>query len=912
MRVHLFGRHAECEALDRALADAHAGRSRALYARGEAGIGKTSLLDYARTAADALGFRVESATGMESESQFAYAALHQLCAPLLEYDATMAGPQRDALAIAFGTKTGPVPDRFLVGLAVLNLLAEAAEERPLLCLVDDAQWLDRASAEVIAFAARRVSAERLALVVAGRDSDDDASAAFSGMPVLTVAALGEADARELLAAETATLIDASVRERVIAEARGNPLALLELPRSVGPATLASGFDVHDRPDVPQHLEQAFRQRSTALPSETQRVLLLAAAEPTGDVALLFRALSRLGIEGSGAAAAETAGLFTIDSKVRFRHPLVRSAIYSAAVPAERRQAHEALAAATDPRIDPDRRAWHRGQAVLGPDEDVAVELERAGERALARGGMAAAAALFQRAAQLTPDPALRTQRAMTALQAKHEAGAADEALKLLALAAQGPLSPLQSARLTLYRAHITFYLVHSDDVPVMFLDAAHALAPLDPAVSREAFLLALNTAVIAGGDVRGVAEAARAAPRPPEQPRPLDLLLDGLVTVYTEGYVAGVDTLRRAVTSLRDEELSRDVYRGTDSDRWLWLASRTAVALFENDLMYDLAARKVTIARTAGAVATLYVALIALSAAHALRGELSRAAELLAESTAIARATDAVPLPHGELFLAAWRGWESDLPELHRRSAGAADKNAGTEVAVANYASAVFHNATGSFATAMTAAQRAVESDDFSVQSVALPELVEAAARAGHAQAAREAHAQLVARAHASGTPWALGLAARSRALITPGGAAEDDYREAIERLGESRLTGHLARAHLLYGEWLRREGRRREAREELRTAHDMLTDMGAVGFAERAAKELRATGEHPRARNAPPSTALTEHELQIARAVATGATSREVAAMLFLSPRTIEAHLRTIFRKLGVTSRRQLRELHL
>lgn len=910
--MQLFGRQHERESIERVLSDAQAGRGGVLVARGEAGIGKSALLDYAGAVAEPLGFRVVRATGMESERQFAYAALHQLCAPLLEHVAALAAPQHDALAIAFGTKAGPPPDRFLVGLAVLNLLAESADERPLLCLVDDAQWLDQASAEVIAFAARRVYAERLALLIAARDSDHGESAPFDGLPALTLAGLAESDARALLAAEIRIPIDDAVRDRVVAEAHGNPLALLELPRNSRPEILASGLGERERPSVARRMEEAFLQRSATLPGETQGLLLVAAAEPTGEVALLFRAASHLGIPRSAAAPAENAGLFRIDSAVRFRHPLVRSAIYAAATPSERRRTHEALAAAGDARIDPDRHAWHRGQAALGPDQDVADELERAGHRSLARGGMAAAAAFLQRAAELTPEPALRTQRATLAAQAKYEAGAADEALTLLALAAQGPLSAFETARLTLFRAHITFYLAQGNQLPAEFLDAARALVPLEPRMAREAFLFALNAALIAGGDVRGVAEAALAAPPAPDPPRPLDLLLDGLVATYTEGYAVGVRRLRAALASFCDEEVERESVGQTDSDRWLWLANRTALALFDDDLMHDLAVRNVALTRQAGALATLRAALVSHSVALTLSGDFTGAEAIVAEAAAIARATGAASLRYGDLILASWRGRTAETTALHRESVRGREEGRGAEVTLAHYALAVLHNATGEFLPALTAAQRAVKSDELAVVSLALPELVEAAARSGRLDEARAAADELGVRAQASGTHWARGLAARARALIAQDGAAEEHYRDAIEHLTASRAAGHLARTHLLYGEWLRREGRRRDAREQLRTAHDMLTDMGAVGFAERAAKELRATGEHPRARTSAPGVVLTEQELHIARLVATGATSREVAAALFLSPRTIEAHLRSIFRKLGISSRRHLKELQL
>jgi DNA-binding CsgD family transcriptional regulator len=912
--VHLFGRQTERETIDRVIAEANTGRSSALLAQGEPGIGKTALLDYAATAAESLGFQVQRAVGMESERQFAYAGLHQLCAPLLAFESALAEPQRGALDVAFGRKTGAAPELFLVGLAVLSLLALSADERPLLCLVDDAQWLDPPSAQVVAFVARRVSAERVALLIAAREATEGDPIAFAGIPALTLTRLDDSDARALLAAEVHAPIDDAVRERVIAEAYGNPLALLELPRNWQPETLASGHHEPGRPSMANRLEKSFRHRSAELPAQTQQLLLVAAAEPTGDPALLFRAASHLGIERDAASPAEAVGLLTIDTVVRFRHPLVRSALYGAAAPSERRRTHDVLAAATDARVDPDRRAWHRGQAALGVDENVASELEHASDQALKRGGMAAAAAFMQRAAELTPDSDTRIRRAMAAAAAKHESGAPHEALQLLTVVARGPMNPLQSARLKLFRAQIAFYLSHDDNAPGQFVEAARALAPLDRSMSRETFLLALDASIIIGGgatgSVRNVAEAARSAPAPPEPPRPMDYLLDGVVTTYTAGFAAGAAELRSALESFRENQLDSDAVRESDSDRWLWLASRIAVALFDDELMRGLASRNVALARRAEAVATLRAALTAHSAMLVLTGEFTRATQLAVESTAISRATDGVPLPYGELFLAAWRGNTQEITEVYRERAVAAGSDTGAETMLVHYALAVVHNASGEFASALKAAARASESDEPSFVTLALPEMVEAAARAGQHEQARAAFERLDLRARASGTQWALGVTACARALITPGNSAEEHYREAIERLADSRMIGLLGRAHLVYGEWLRREGRREHARKQLRTAHRLLTDMGALGFAERATRELRATGEHPRQRTPRPTEVLTEHELHIARVVATGATSREVAAMLFLSPRTIEAHLRSIFRKLGITSRRQLKQL--
>jgi DNA-binding CsgD family transcriptional regulator len=861
---------------------------------------------------------VESSIGVESETEFAFAGLHQLCAPLLDRLDALPDPQQTALGVAFGRQGGAAPDRFLVGLATLNLLAEVAEEGPLLCLVDDAHWLDQASAQILAFVARRVGAERLALVFAVRDSSESDAHPFVGLPELRLDGLGETDARALLTTAVRTPLDDDVRDRIVAEARGNPLALLELPLSVRPAQLAGGFELPDVPDVPRRVEDSFQRRSGTLPDETQLLLLVAAAEPTGDVALLWRAAAELGITREAAAPAETAGLLEIDTRVRFRHPLARSAVYQAAAPPNRRRAHGALAAGTDPQVDPDRRAWHRARAVLGTDEEAAAELERSAARARARGGFAASAAFLQQAAELTPDPAPRARRALEAAHAKHEAGASEAARELLTVAEAGPLDTLQRARPQLLRAQIAFHLTRGSEVPGMLLDAAKTLAPLDAALSRETYLHALDAAIILGGLGHGrgvleVAEAAQAAPAPAGWPGPADLLLDGLVTTFTHGYEAGVPGLRRALEAFRGRGPHAEAVDSSDSRRWLWLASRTAVALFDDELVYVLASRNVRLAREAGALATLPAALILLSATLVFTGELAHATELAAEETAITRATGAVPLPHARLILAAWRGRRAETTELYTASVQEASaRGAGTEASLAQYALAVLHNGLGNYPAAQDAAARACDSDELPHSNLALPELIEAASRAGQPDRAAAALELLSSRARASGTQWALGLAARSRALTSTGPATEDHYREAIERLRECRMVSHLARTHLVYGEWLRREGRRQAAREQLRTAHELLSDMGAEAFAARGERELRATGEHPRKRTAQPADALTAHELHIARLVATGATSREVGAQLFLSPRTIEAHLRNIFRKLGITSRRQLKELNL
>ena len=487
-------RTSEREVLDRLLAQGREGQSAVLVIRGEAGIGKTALLRYA--ARQAAGFRVAKVAGVEAEMELPFAGIHQLCAPLLDQLDALPQPQRDALCVALGLASGDVPDRFLVGLAVLGLLSAAAEERPLLCLVEDAHWLDDASGLILGFIARRLLAESVAIVVAVREPSarDD----FDGLPELLLRGLAEEDARTLLMRAVPGRLDDRVRDRIIAETRGNPLALLDLPGSLSAAELAGGFEPLAGTDLPRHLEDHYRQRVGELPESTQRLLLLAAAEPMGDATLVWRAADGLGIESSSLAPAEDAQLVEVGARVRFRHPLVRSAVYRAATLSERRAAHRALAEVTDADTDPDRRAWHRAHAAVGVDEEVAAELERSADRAQARGGAAAAAAFLAHATELTPDPAERGRRALAAAQAKFDAAASDAALELLATAELAPLDELQRARSERLRAEIAFTRTRGNEAPALLLDAARRLEPLDAALARETHLEAMAAAMFAG------------------------------------------------------------------------------------------------------------------------------------------------------------------------------------------------------------------------------------------------------------------------------------------------------------------------------------------------------------------------------------------------------------------------------
>jgi DNA-binding CsgD family transcriptional regulator len=901
----LHDRLNEREVLDRLLQRVGAGESSVLVMRGEAGVGKTALLSY--VAEQASGCRVVRVAGIESEMELAFAGLHQLCAPMLDGLDGLPGPQREALLVAFGMQSGDAPDRFKVALAVLSLLAEAAEAEPLLCVIDDAQWLDRASAQTLAFVARRLLAERIAMVFSVREPVEGNE--LAGLPELVVGGLPDDDARALLTSALPGLLDEHVRDQIVAETRGNPLALLELPRGLTPGELAGGFRLPGARSLASRVEETFAQRVRALPPETQRLLLVAAAEPVGDVSLLWRAAEQLGIQGSAGRPAEEAALIDLGIRVRFRHPLVRSAAYRAAGFGDRQEVHRALAEATDPDTDPDRRAWHRAQAASGPDEAVADELERSAGRAQARGGAAAAAAFLERAAELTPDPAARGTRAVAAAQAKFDAGASDAALELLATAELAPLDELQRARLERLRAEVVFARTRGRDAPALLLDAARLLEPLDAAMARETHLEAIAAAMYAGRlgdgpDVREAAEAAQAAPAAADPPRAIDLLLDGLATRFTDGYAAAVPSLRTAAESFRGVEglAARDA-------RWLWLACRMAQDLWDDELWYELATRGLRVARETGALRVLPIAATYRASLHVHAGAFDRAASLIEESDAIAQTTGMATLKFASMMMAAWRGDEADAFALFEPSrAEAMARGEGMGLGILAWAIALLYNGLGRYADALAAAQDGYEHDDRGLFAWTLVEMVESGVRSGAADAGSAALDRLIARTQASGTDWALGVEAQSRALLSDGPDAEALYREAVERLGRSRGVVHLARARLLYGEWLRRENRRVDAREQLRAAYDEFSRIGAEGFAERARGELLATGETAPKRTVETRDLLTPQEAQIARMASDRQTNPEIGAKLFISPRTVEYHLRKVFTKLEISSRKELR----
>jgi len=904
----LTDRRAECGVLDRLAGAVGAGESRALVVRGDPGVGKTALLEYLAARASDSRCQVIRVVGVQSEMELAFAGLHQLCAPMLSRAGQLPVPQRDALLTALGVAAGQPPDRFLLGLAVLGLLSEVAGDRALMCLVDDVHWLDRTSAHVLGFTARRLAADPVGLVFAAREPGEE----LAGLAELEVGGLGDDDARMLLESALAGPLDARVRDLIIAETRGNPLALLELPRGLTPAELAGGFGLPGATPLTGRIEDSFARQLEALPAETRRLVLLAAADPSGDRALVWRASGRLGIPVQAAVPAADAGLVEFGAWVRFRHPLARSAAYRLAPIQARQEVHTALAEVTDPVADPDRRAWHRARAAPGPDEEVAAELERSAERAQARGGLAAAAAFLERAVALTADPVRRAGRALDAARAHVQAGGFGNALDLLAAAedqGSGGLDEFASARVDLLRGQIAFASSRGSDAPPLLLKAAKRLEPLNRDLARDTYLTAWMAATyaghLAGADhLLAVGRAAQALPPPEQASGPLDLLLEGFARLVTDGPAAAAPALRQAVSAFASADIPM-------SDRLQFgpMAQGAAIALWNEEGQRAILTRQVQLARSVGALDQLPVDLVALAIDEAWRGDFAGASSLIAECDAVCEATGGSSVaPIAAMFLGGLRGDEATITPLIQVTLAAAEAGGrGGAVTGAHWAAAVLHNGLGRYADALTAAEKATRDATVFTSILVVPELVEAATRSGNTDVAAGALQRLTETTQPSGTDLALGVEARCRALLSDGETAERLYQEAIDRLGRTQLRPDLARAHLLYGEWLRRQGRRVDARQHLRTAYDMLTAIGMAAFAERARRELTATGETVNKRTVETPDQLTAQETLIARMARDGLSNAEIGAQLFLSTRTVEWHLRKVFTKLGVSSRRQL-----
>jgi DNA-binding CsgD family transcriptional regulator len=900
----LLDRAAETSAVEGVLAAVRDGLSGVLVLRGEAGIGKTMLLDWA--AGQAGGMRVARVAGVQAEMGMGFAGLHRLLIPFLGGLDGLPGPQRQALGSAFGLADGPPPDRFLVGLAALTLLTDAAAERPVLCLVDDAQWLDQVSVEVLGFIARRLYADRAGMLFTVREGEEGA-AALAGLPERMLGGLPEEVAGELLAASATAPVDGQVSAQIVAGTAGNPLALVELAGELTAAELAGVVPLSWPLRFGGRLEELYLARVRALPADTRTLLVAAAAEPSGDPSLVAKAAGQLGIDPEAGKAAGTRRLVSWEPRVRFRHPLIRSAAYYAAPAGARRRAHAALAAVTDPDADPDRRAWHLAEAAVGPDEQVAAELERSAGRAQARGGLAAAAAFLERALALTVDPARRGERTLAAAQANLRAGAFGKALELLATAEARPLDEFASARVDLLRGQIAFAAGPGSDAPPLLLKAAKRLESLNLDLARQTYLDTWHAAMFAGhlagaGDLLEVSRAVRALPAPAHQARPVDLLLDGLALLVTDGPTAAAPVLKQATSAFASADIPV-----AEVLRWGWMAREADKALWAYD-GWRVTARQVQLAREAGALDRLPLLLnqIALDAVYS--GDLAAAISLIAEADTICEATGARVAPYAATMLASFRGREAEAAPLIQSAIEQAEAEGQGAAATWGYrVTAILCNGLGRHEEALAAARQASGHGHVYVSMSALPELIEAATRTGSTRMARDALDKLAMRIRAGGTEDGLGILARSRALLSEGEEAERYHREAISRLGRTRRRPELARAHLLYGEWLRRQRRRRDARHQLRTAVEIFDAMGMEAFAGRARAELRATGAQARPRSPGAPEVLTAQEAQIARMVAEHLSNREIAARLFISASTVEYHLRKIFRKLGVTSRGQL-----
>jgi DNA-binding CsgD family transcriptional regulator/tetratricopeptide (TPR) repeat protein len=902
--IVLVGRAQECAEIDRLLAAVRDGLSGTLVVRGDAGVGKTFLLETALDAAsDLLPARV---VGVESEIDLGFAALHQLLMPFLGLLERLPPPQSDALGVAFGLRSGPAPERFLVGLATLSLLALVARGQPLLCVIDDAQWLDVESAHVLAFVSRRLYADAVGLLLAVRDPEPP-GCAFDQLPTIWLSGLPDVDARRLLASVAPTALTAPVVERILADTAGNPLGIVELGSEHTAQELAAGASVPEPLPLSRRLEARFVRQVRTLAPDTQMLLLLAAAEPSAQRVKLWRAAAQLGLDAEASAVeAESSGLVNLGATVSFRHPLVRSAIYHGAIDRERRRAHAALAEVSDGVSDEDGRAWHLAAAAVAPDEAVAAELERAADRARGRGGYAGRAALLRRVVELTPEETRRATRALALAEAELIAGNLSAARQVVDQA----LPRLDDDRLRglAMRLHGAILVARGmvTEAADVLSSAAQMLAPHE-SEARETLLAAFEAAVYAGPtETRRVVDLAHSFLPAVREPSVADLLLEGFAARYTAGYEYSVAPFRDAIRALSSDELDP----GTGL-RWFSLGCVAAGSIWDDQGYLELSTRWVRTARTLGALATLPIALGFRTGHDLVAGRLDDANARLNEAREITAATgnpDSVGASWND-HTSLWLRGRSD--EARAAALGLIEEaTARGQLGMARfgqYTLARVEISDGRFDAAVAVAMAATEDDAAFATELILPELVEAAMRAGRRDLALAACETLSARAQAAGTHWGLGLAACARGLVSDDADAEEAYRDAVDHLGRTSAVVDLARSHLLFGEWLRRAKRRTDARHHLGIAHDLFLGMGADGYTERAGAELVATGGRARRRTPATSLDLTPQEARVAELATDGASNSEIAAQLFLSASTVEYHLKKVFRKLNVTSRTQL-----
>jgi hypothetical protein len=863
--VVFVGRSEESAAVERLLTAARDGAGGALVLRGEAGAGKTALLRRAEQAAD--GMRIVRVAGVRPETELSFAAVHQLLVPFLDSVRGLPGPQREALSSAFGLAAGPPPDQLLAGIGVMATMASVAEKQPVLCLIDDAQWLDRASADVLGFVARRLSADAIAILFAVRDHENDGVEALTGLPELRLAGLPDDAAHQLLMSVAGQPLDYSVGRQVVAGTAGNPLALTEVGHHLSAAERSGALPLPEPLHLGARLEALLYERVRSLPASARMLLLLAAAEPAAEPGLLWKSAELLGVSQEEGDIPGVTAVIRFDPDVCFLPPMMRSAVYHSAAAGERRRAHQALAAASEALLDPDRRAWHLAAAATGADERAARELASCAERARRRGNWARCAAFLDRAARLTPGPARRAERTLATAEARLNADDPGGAAALAEQAEAQLADPGARARARRLQGTARQVLGQPAEATAMLLEAALALQPLDPWLARDSLLHAFEAALTAGQLASGagpaeVLQAARVVPGPcGAQPTAADLAFDGFAALEGRGQEAGVARLRQA-TALA----VRQSYHG-EQPGFGFLAWSAARELLDDAALHAICTRGLARARARGPAAQMAFMLGLVGHSEVLAGRFTAAEAAVREAREVAAVTGAAAQHQArasELWVLAWRGHAAAARPLADASLrDFNDGGLGSMVDATRGALTVLELGLGNYQAALRQALSA--SADPLARAELVPELIEAAVRGGAAGTAASALPALAVRARGTGTDWAVGLMLRSRALLAADADAEELYRAAIEHLARTRIVPQLGRSHLLYGEWLRRRRRRREARSALRSAYEILEGVGAEAFAERARTELLATGEHVRRQNAVTRRELTPQELQIA-----------------------------------------------
>jgi len=910
----LLGRHGEREAIDALLAAARDGLSGVLMLTGEPGIGKTRLLEYA--AAAAADLTVIWLTGVESETQLGFGALHRLLRPFLDRVPGLPAPQRDALSAAFGLSGSEPADRYLVGLATLTMLSGVAADQPVLCLVDDVHWLDRESAEALAFTARRLHADSLAFIFSARseaarpEAGHAAFTAFTALPVHRLGGMEPLDARALLALGVAGSLDPTVADRLVAGTGGNPLALIELIIQLSPEQLAGVAPLPARLPVSGMLDAHFRSAISALPADTRTLLLLIAAAPADASPLIWRAAGRLGLTARAADAAAERGIVTREPRPAFRHPLIRSAVYADADAGQRRQVHAALAAACDSVGDTERSAWHRAEAAAGTDDQVAAGLEAAAELARARGGYSEQALFLSRSAELTTVPERRAERLLAAADAHLISGDPAAAEILLDMAAAHLNDPVPRARALRTKAVVEMFHLRVANVPAMLLDAVAELGAQDPATTWDLLFEAMHAALMAQDRVIGttlidVAKATAAAWHDPGAPDwSADLIMEGLARRVAEGHAEAAPVLRRALARLRAAAELKET-----GIPLAVLVSLATDELWDIESLRELADRLAAADRGQGALYALGMTLLVAAQAEIVAGRFAEADACYVQADDFFAATG-FPADGAvnRAYLLAWTGREDELRAALAGIANLADSfGHGHMLEMGRHALAVLDLGTGRYQSALDHALAIFHDDPPAVGNLVLPLIVEAGVRSGRHEAAAAALARMAERARAAGTPWGLGLLARCQALMSADEHAEARYRDSVGLLSQVPVALDLAHTRLLFGEWLRRRGRRGEARAHLRAAYQLFDSCGAVPFAARARAELLATGEQVRKRTVPAPSDLTPQERQVAILAARGSTNAEIASRLFITVSTVEFHMNKVFRKLGISSRRQI-----